>query len=275
LVLTQDPPADEVLVIDQTPRHDTDTTAFLRCQARAGAIRWIRQHPPNLPAARNRGLRETDCDIVLFLDDDVIPEPGLVEYHRLNYASPSIDAVAGRIVGLVPTPRRQATSPPTPHLEFRNFDFASTRRRESVAALQGANHSVRRATALALGGYDENYLGWAYREETDLALRLYRSGRQTVFDPLAAVIHLAAPSGGCRLSGFRRALQQWKVSFPAHYFAWKHLFPGVLFWAELGVDFRRAVLSRRNILAPYRLPAALASFAFSLLYSCWRWLRCR
>lgn len=274
LVLSQNPPADEVLVIDQTPKHDADTTAFLRGQSRAGAIRWIRQHPPNLAAARNRGLHETDCDIVLFLDDDVIPEPGLVEYHRLNYVSLSIDAVAGRIVGRGPHPPVPVTPRPNPHLEFRHFDFASTSRRECVAALHGANHSVRRASALALGGYDENYLR-GFREETDLALRLYRRGRVTVFDPRAAVIHLVAPSGGCRLSGFQRSLQQWKVSFPAHYFAWKHLFPGISFWEELAIDFRRAVLSRRNVLAPYLLPAAMASFAFSLLYSCWRWQRSR
>src|SRR5260370_1119545 len=68
LVLAQDPPPDEVLVIDQTPKHEPDTLDFLRTQSRAGVIRWIRQQPPNLPAARNRGLRDATSDIVLFLD---------------------------------------------------------------------------------------------------------------------------------------------------------------------------------------------------------------
>jgi GT2 family glycosyltransferase len=163
---------------------------------------------------------------------------------------------------------------PPRHLEFRYFDFDSPRRRENVAALCGGNHSIRRATALAIGGYDENYLGWAFREETDLALRLIRVGKQIVFDPRAGLLHLATPSGGCRLSGFQQMLQQWKMSFPAHYFCWKHLWGSRCFWQELGESFRRSILCRHNVAAPYRLPAAAVSFAFSLGYSWWRCRRC-
>jgi len=275
LVLRQEPPADEVLVIDQTPEHEPGTAEFLERHAAAGAIRWIRQSPPNLPAARNRGLRETTCEVVLFLDDDVIPEPGLIGFHRSNYSSPSVEAVTGRLIGRPVRRDRPAKPPHAPHLEFRDFDFDSTRRRERVAVLCGGNHSVRPSTALALGGYDENYLGWAFREETDLALRLHRAGNRIVFDPRAALLHLAAPSGGCRHAGFRRMLQQWKVSFPAHYFGWKHLFPGPCFWQELAVDLRRSVFSRHNVLGPWRVPMAAASFAFSFVYSWFRWQRCK
>jgi GT2 family glycosyltransferase len=185
-----------------------------------------------------------------------------------------VDAVAGRTIGY------RANTPPrhemlTPDVEYRYFDFSSAARRESVVALLGANHSVRRATALELGGYDENYLGWAFREETDLALRLYRNSRMIVFDPRAAVVHLAVPSGGCRISGFQRLLQEWKVSFPAHYFAWKHLFPGKQFWREIREAFRRSVLCRKNARQPLRLPLAIASYFFALGYAYWRWRRCR
>ncbi|MCU1233186.1 MAG: putative glycosyltransferase [Candidatus Solibacter sp.] len=274
LLLTQDPCADEILVIDQTPSHDSDTDHFLRCHAEAGVIRWIRQGPPNLPAARNRGLRETGCDIVLFLDDDVIPEPGLIAHHRSNYEHSTVDAVAGRTMGFKPC-RISRRVNLTPDAEYRYFDFAASARRERVVALLGANHSVRRATALAIGGYDENYLGWAFREETDLALRLYRNSRLIVFDPRAAVLHLAEPSGGCRISGFQRMFQEWKVSFPAHYFAWKHLFPARDFWREIGETFTRSVLCKKNARAPHRLPLAVGSYLFALVYAAWRWRQCR
>jgi GT2 family glycosyltransferase len=275
LLLSQDQPADEILVIDQTPVHDAETNRFLRCHADAGVIRWIRQSPPNLPAARNRGLRETTCDIVLFLDDDVIPDPALIAHHRANYECSSVDAVAGRTTGLGPSRTRSRRVDLRSDFEYQDFDFASTARRESVVALLGANHSVRRVTALALGGYDENYVGWAFREETDLALRLYRRGRTIVFDPRAAVLHLAAPSGGCRIAGLQRVLEEWKVSFPAHYFAWKHLFPGRQFWREIAATFARSVLCKKNARAPYRLPLALGSYLFALAYASWRWRQCR
>lgn len=270
MVLEQDPPADQILIVDQTPQHEPSTAAFLDLQERRGAIRWIRQSPPNLPAARNRGLRETDCEVVLFLDDDVILQPGLIGYHRRHYPESSVQAVTGRLVGR-PAPKRRSSSPPSPRLEFRDFDFDSNQPRAGVVALCGGNHSVRRSTALSLGGYDENYLGWAFREETDLALRLHRCAAQIVFEPRAALVHLAAPSGGCRISGFQKLLREWQVSFPGHYFAWKHLFPSACFWQEEIENLRRSVFCRKNILAPYRLPASMFSFVFALMYSFWRW----
>jgi len=272
MVLAQDPPADEVLIIDQTPQHEPTTAAFLAYEDCIGAIRWIRQSPPNLPAARNRGLRETSCDIVLFLDDDVILEPGLIGHHASNHEHSDVEAVTGRLIGRTP-PRGRRN--PAPHLEFRHFDFDSPSRKESVAAFCGGNHSIRRSTALALGGYDENYIGWAFREETDLALRLHRERKRIVYDPRAALLHLAAPSGGCRISGFQKLLCEWKVSFPAHYFAWKHLFPTRCFWVEEADNLRRAVLCRKNACAPWRLPVAFAAFVWSFFHSCWRWQRCR
>ena len=275
MVLAQYPPADEVLIVDQSEDHEPDTVEFLSEHDRDGSIRWIRQSPPNLPAARNRGLRETDCEVVLFLDDDVILDDGLIGFHQSNYTLPHVEAVTGRLNGRRPRRKPPVGVIPQRHLEFRYFDFDSPARRESVAALCGGNHSIRRATTLEMGGYDENYLGWAFREETDLALRLLRGGKQIVFDPRAGLLHLAAPSGGCRLSGFQQMLRQWTVSFPAHYFCWKHLFPSRCFWQELGESFRRSVLSRHNVLAPYRLAPALISFAFSLVYSWWRWRQCK
>ena len=57
-VFAQNPGADEVLVIDQTASHEPETQEFLERNEAAGRLRWIRQCPPSLPAARNRALRE-------------------------------------------------------------------------------------------------------------------------------------------------------------------------------------------------------------------------
>ncbi len=151
LLLAQEPRADEVLIIDQTPDHKPDTDRYLRRHAESGDIRWLRQGLPNLPAARNRGLRASTCDIVLFLDDDVIPGPGLIAQHRANYEQSPVDAVAGRTMGLGASDRPARRVDLKPELEYRDFDFAATTRRENVVALLGANHSVRRVAALALG----------------------------------------------------------------------------------------------------------------------------
>lgn len=49
-----------------------------------------------------------------------------------------------------------------------------------------------------VGLFDEHYTGNAAREESDVAMRLRRRGWPILLNPLAAVVHLEAPSGGCR-----------------------------------------------------------------------------
>ena len=56
-VLAQDPPADEVLVVDQTETHGPETEAYLARADEAARIRWIKHWPPNLNGARNRPAR--------------------------------------------------------------------------------------------------------------------------------------------------------------------------------------------------------------------------
>jgi GT2 family glycosyltransferase len=63
------------------------------------------------------------------------------------------------------------------------------------------NLSVRRTTALAVGGMDENFVGVAYRFETEFCRRLGRSGCRVVFDGGASIRHLQAAHGGTRTHG--------------------------------------------------------------------------
>ncbi len=49
-VLAQDPPADEIIVVDQTIDHSQATIAFLAEAEQLGKLRWIKHHPPNLMA---------------------------------------------------------------------------------------------------------------------------------------------------------------------------------------------------------------------------------
>jgi len=203
-VLAQDPPADEVLVVDQTPdaEHEAETLAFLRDQAACGRIRWIRQFPANLPAARNRALAETSCEIVIFIDDDVILSPGFVAAHVANYSDPRVTAVAGQILD---SDRKTVSELPKPARRRRfgwlhfplNYD-----KRAFVVGGRGCNFSVRREAALAIGCFDPNYTGRACREESDFFLRLGRAGGMCVFDPRASLVHIGWLPGGCNWVGW-------------------------------------------------------------------------
>jgi GT2 family glycosyltransferase len=263
MVLAQDPPADEVLVIDQTETHLPATQAALEQLADAGKLRYIRQSPANLPAARNRALGETRCEVVIFIDDDVELFAGFVDAHRRAYeADPTIVGVAGRVSRRLPRPQMKPRATWPRFLDYRFFDMDGTDRVEGLSNFYGANHSVRVAQVMQYGGYDTKFAGVALREETDLALRLFLGGEKIIFDPAAHLYHLFAPSGGCRIDEWGdfgiaenliRFVRKHRAILKSHS------------WWELWRAFRLGVLNRRNVARPHLLLAKSAYFIFALL----------
>ena len=115
-------------------------------------------------AARNAGWRATAAPWVAFVDDDVDLPTGWVRGLEVDLAAAAADvgAVQGRIDVPLPAGRR-----PT--------DWE-----RNVAGLAGApwitaDLAVRRTALEAVGGFDERFPR-AYREDTDLALRLLDAG---------------------------------------------------------------------------------------------------
>ncbi len=50
--------ADEIVVVDQTVKHETATAEQLVTRNTEGSIRWIRHHPPGTVGSMNRGVLE-------------------------------------------------------------------------------------------------------------------------------------------------------------------------------------------------------------------------
>ena len=69
----------EVIVIDQNVAHEPATRDYLA--SIADRITHVRLDPPSLARARNLGWKMAAADIVLYLDDDVIPHAGLLDGH--------------------------------------------------------------------------------------------------------------------------------------------------------------------------------------------------
>lgn len=196
-------PAGEVLVVDQTSRHAPEVEAALAQLERLRRVRHLRLPRPSITAAMNTALREARGGLVLFLDDDIVPAPGLVAAHAAAYEDDATWAVAGQVLqpGEEPlpvgAPLRRAAEGLRADLDF---PFRSSSR-AFVSNVMAGNLSVRRARALAAGGFDENFEGVAYRFETEFARRLGRAGGRILFEPRASIRHLRAPRGGTRAHG--------------------------------------------------------------------------
>jgi GT2 family glycosyltransferase len=203
LLLALDAPPGEILVVDQTPGHDPDTTAQLTAWDQAGVVRWILYSVPSITGALNIGLMAAKGAWVLFLDDDIIPSPGLVAEHAAAAAlRPDAWAVAGQVLQPGQSPAGAGAKREAAALrQDLDFEFNSAVAGWVTNAMAG-NLCVHRARALALGGFDENFgPPVAFRFETEFAKRMVRHGGKLWFEPKASIEHLRVTSGGTRSQG--------------------------------------------------------------------------
>jgi GT2 family glycosyltransferase len=212
--------AGELIVIDQTPRHEEATEAALSEWDRSGAIRWIRIERPSITGAMNRGLRVARFPVVLFLDDDVIPVPDLLAKHAAAYER---DERTWAVVGQVLQPGEEPGSRGSwsPQSGFRGdieFPFWSTEP-ATVSNVIACNLSVRRVRAIEIGGFDENFTGVAYRFETEFARRVVDRGGVVRFEPAASIRHLRATRGGTRAQGSHLTSASPRYGVGDYYFA--------------------------------------------------------
>jgi GT2 family glycosyltransferase len=157
----------------------------------------VHSSPPNLPRARNRGIRAGKNPLVLMLDDDVEVSPQLCESHKAAYADNNTGCVAGYIDD--PVYEKAQGSPSEFDWTTGNFtqNFSYDKSCGCISA-PGGNISVRRELFAALGGFDENFCGNALWEEVDFSFRLRAAGHKIMFDASAKLKHLRYPKGGCR-----------------------------------------------------------------------------
>jgi hypothetical protein len=122
------------------------------------------------------------------------------------------------------------------------------------------------------GGFDEDFVGVAYRFETEFARRLTRAGGMVLFEPGAPVRHLKAPSGGIRVYGSHLTSISPRHGVGDYYFALRE---GPTPASVVHVVRRpwREVCTRFHLRHPWWIPVKLAGEAGALLWAFTLWLR--
>lgn len=186
---------------------------------------------PNLPEARNAGLYTKNNAIVLYLDDDVIPDKNLLDAHRRCYDNPDIGAVAGFIDDPLFMPSKKAS-----WFDYRtcqliqNFSCAIS---QKTISFMGANMSFKRVVLENIGGFNKNFTHNALWEEIDCAFRLLNSGFDIFFCSDAKVKHIRMTKGGCRTDKGACEIYHYFANttfFSCTYLRFRYFFDWFEFW---------------------------------------------
>ena len=247
-LLALDPPPEELLVIDQTPDHEPSTEAHLQDWDQQGRLRWIRLKQPSITAAMNRALLEAQGQRVLFLDDDIIPSPGLLHAHLEAHRHWPGALIAGRVL----QPWHQGQPDAETAAPFR---FNSLQPRP-CSEFMGGNFSLPRQMALDLGGFDENFVRVAYRYEAELAYRWRQAGLSIRYISEALIDHLQAQRGGTRSYGQHLTTTRPDHCVGSFYFRLRTqpLLPALLGCLR---DLLRSVITRHHLRRPWWIPLGL------------------
>ena len=197
-LLRQSYPALEIVVV--CDGDDAGTRSVAANLSATSQLRWV-FHATNrgLGAARNTGAREAQGDVVLFMDDDIVAPPDLVEAHIGHHRKASSRRLV--VCGMI---TEDPDEVPATYIDRKLQEFREDIVQGSARKLQecgpdsvgddverslwcGVNCSIRRGAFLGSGGFNEKFRKSS--EEMEMGQRLHLSGFEFVFEPRATVLH--------------------------------------------------------------------------------------
>ena len=264
--LAQSTKPDEVIVYDQG---DSDVAGPGRAPEADGAerVRWIQGGRPSLTAARNQILAHTSCELVIFIDDDVLLPTDFIERCLERFMQDDVTCLQCEVfqrkenveIDELTCENRWATCFP---------QFAPERPNGEHSLLYGC-HAVRREVAVGVGGYDEYFVGSAFGEDVEFGYRVLAAGHRLHLDPAWWLVHVRAPRGGCRIDEWPQWMESANIWLSITRYGIRERRFGVLFWASL----RHGPLLRRNVVYPWRQPMAWVSYVFGMAVGIGRGMR--
>ena len=160
----------------------SDDTAQVAEELGARVIRLPQREGPAL--ARNIGVRETQADVILFLDSDCVPHADVSQIvERAFNADASLVSLTGSYDAKPPGPGFFSQ-----YMNLRHR-FFHQRARQYDATFWAGCGAVRRESFLALGGFDAERYPRPQIEDIELGLRMRGLGT-TKLDPELQVTHL-------------------------------------------------------------------------------------
>ena len=207
----------EIIIVDSSSTDDT------RKIKDSYPIRFVSIKEKSRERARNIGSSLAEGDIVAFLDDDVLAHPQWSKHLVETYKHSQIGGVGGRVIPYgAPENFYQKVIKVDVGKIFKtgfvmgNYDTLLESPIE-VDSLIGCNMSFRKGVMKKVGGFDENFSGNCFRDDTDYCVRIRKQGYKLLYQPKALVWH--------KFKG-KTANPQWVYWYIRNntYFYFKHVF---------------------------------------------------
>ena len=180
----------EVIVVSDG---STDGThEFLKSIETPLHLRFIEQANQGVSVARNRGVEEAVGDMIVFLDDDVVPQPQLISEHLLSHDPNEPDAV---VLGPYIPPLDFALTPWSQWEQDKLLQLYAAmvdgRVTPSERHYVSGNSSLPRRLLLDAGGFDPDFRRY---EDLEFSYRLKKRNTRFLFNEKAGGYHYSERS---------------------------------------------------------------------------------
>ncbi len=182
----------QVMVVDSASRGAATPDVV----ARFPGARYVREEQPGLDRARNRALREASTEVVAFIDDDAIADPGWLSALLRNFDDSEIMCVTGLTMPLELETNSQETFeqiyPFARGFHRKVHDRWSLPPVCAGRAGAGVNMALRRDVLAKIGPFDEALDAGALTRsggDNDMFARILSRGYRIIYDPAALNWH--------------------------------------------------------------------------------------
>lgn len=189
---------DELMVIDQN-----EPPLRIPAGMEGDWLRLVRSDVPSLTRARNLGINLAVHDRILFLDDDIIPDPGLLERIR-QVTQEYPDRI---LTGVVDQDDKPEDVPTPGWIDLDTGEIHTNFSRPvsgEIPFFPGCLWLVPKSCLPPEPYFCPAFKGASQGEEIDFSLRVRARGVRIHSDPSIRIFHLKVVEGGCRSPEFRR-----------------------------------------------------------------------
>ncbi|MGD9794173.1 MAG: glycosyltransferase family 2 protein [Acidimicrobiia bacterium] len=189
---TQTFPLDQLEVIVVSDGSTDGSVEWLSTQSFPFAFEVVEQANAGPAAARNNGVAHSSAPLILFIDDDVVAEPGLVAAHCQAHDRHGDHAI---VIGPMLTPDEEPLLPwvrwEQTMLYKQYRDMTQGRWHPTARQFYTGNASLPRRAFDDVRGFDTSF---RRAEDVELAYRLADRGYHFEFEPEARARHYAERS---------------------------------------------------------------------------------